>query len=111
MDRAQDDVSTDSASWNIYAAEVKTEPVVTLFAIVVNSDSVPIDTNTPIVVQIIGQHAKVTQSMKYFSIAVKDMELSGYGADTLCGCRVGNHFLVQTIVAPQRRNFQIFTFP
>ena len=102
VDRSEYDISTDAASWNIYPTQVEPEPIVTAFPVIVHPDPVSIDTNASVVVQIVGQHAKVTQPVKYFAVAIKDMELSGYRADTASSCGIGNHFLVLATIAPQR---------
>ena len=107
MDRSEYDIPTDAASWNIYPAQVESEPIVAAFSVIVHPDPVSIDTNASIVVKIVGQDAKVTQPMKYFAVAIKDMELSGYRADTASSCNVGNHFLVLATIAPQRGSLRV----
>ena len=70
---------------NVHASEIEAEPIIPSLSVVVDTNSVPIDANAAVLVQILGQELSISEFPKHLPVTVEDMELPAYRTDVLHG--------------------------
>ena len=85
MDLTQNDIAANSSCWDVHAAKIEAEPVITVFTIIVYADTVTVDSHTSTFIKIIFQYPYIRQSPTNFSVPVINVEHSSDRTNTF-GC-------------------------
>ena len=106
IDRPQNDVTANPARRRGELTAVKAKPVVARFTVVVHPDTVAVDSDAAVLVEIIGHQAGVSKPAQHFPVAVEHVEYAFDRADPLGGRRVRNDFAVHPAVVRVGRELQ-----
>ena len=59
MNFSKNNITTYSSCWDIYPTQIEAEPIITMLAIIVYTNTIPINPDTPIVVEVFFKNLQI----------------------------------------------------